>query len=181
MTYTDDTGGRPAPAMVLHRLPGRAPPFRSAPQSSMPNPCGRRSINWRRTVRAWASATNNLKPGNLYVTSDGRLIPSGTISPVSAKRHDAEAIRTSASVRARTGRQGQNALRRGTVPLHHAARISGTSVRGRDVRSTGSCGRRNRLRVRRYRKPTGYRAAIRLGRRLPRRTRRSPDRNRAWA
>ena len=51
----------------------------------MPNPCGRRSINWK-----CPGSHNNLKPGNLYVTSDGRLIPVRYHFARFGEGHDAE-------------------------------------------------------------------------------------------
>ena len=127
-----------APAMVLHRLPeGRL----SVCAAEFDAESLRSALDkLEADCPSWASATNNLKPGNLYVTSDGRLIPVRYHFARFWRRTRRRRIRTSASVRARTGAAGK-CLRRGTVPLHHAARISDICSWARCPITTGSCGR----------------------------------------
>mgnify|MGYP002235678668 CR=1 FL=1 len=56
----------------------------------MPNPCGRRSINWRRDCPSWASATTISNPATSTSPSDGRLIPVRYHFARFGEGHDAE-------------------------------------------------------------------------------------------
>lgn len=100
MTYTDDTGTTRTCDVVLHRLPEGRPLSVCAAEFDAESL--RSALD---KLEAGLSeldfSHNNLKPGNLYVTSDGRLIPSVPFRPF-RRRTRRRRIRTSASVRART-------------------------------------------------------------------------------
>ena len=74
MTYTDDTGTTRTCDVVLHRLPEGRPLSVCAAEfdaESLRSALDKLEAG----LSELGFSHNNLKPGNLYVTSDGRLIP----------------------------------------------------------------------------------------------------------
>ena len=89
MTYTDDTGTTRTCDVVLHRLPEGRPLSVCAAEfdaESLRSALDKLEAG----LSELGFSHNNLKPGNLYVTSDGRLIPVRYHFARFGEGHDAE-------------------------------------------------------------------------------------------